>query len=449
MSTFTPLFDYLEKAETTSLSPDVLAASKRAVIDTIAVMVAGSAVDPLPTITKRPSACGGSSTIVRHGAGYPTDVAAFYNATASHVLDMDDWGLNMGHPSAVIVPTLLSVAEELDVSGTELLTAYAAAIGSGYALGKQCYYKFHAFGWHATSIVTPMIGAFGCGVLKKFNQKQFENAMTIAASFAGGVRGNFGTPVKPLHAGLSARNAVIVSQLAQDGVSGSAAAITGKEGFFKLFGNYEWTNADTEAMTQTLSAVHPLVSPCLTIKLWPSCSSNHQATFAFLDILKEHPEVTLDSIAKIDVYLNKKALAELVTPNPKTGVEARFSPAFHFALALNKIALSPDNFCTEVVMRPEVRKVIDMTTLHHDPQWDDHYPWPATVVVTTKDGQTFKQFRIHPDGGGAIPLREEQLREKFDNCAMNLLGSERCNALYEKLCHLESLNSIREITALL
>mgnify|MGYP003271057728 CR=1 FL=1 len=449
MSTFTPLFDYLVKAETTALSPEVLAAAKRAVIDTVAVMIAGSSVDPLPGITKRPRACGGYSTIVRHAAGYPAEVAAFYNATASHVLDMDDWGLNMGHPSAVIVPALISVAEELDVSGTELLKAYAAAIGSGYALGKQCYYKFHALGWHATSIVTPMIGAFGCGVLKKFNQKQFESAMTIAASFAGGVRGNFGTPVKPLHAGLAARNAVTVSQLAEDGVSGSGAAITGKEGFFRLFGNFEWTEADTEAMSRTLEEVNPLVSPCLTIKLWPSCSSNHQATFAFLDILKEHPEITPESIAKIDVYLNRKALTELVTPNPKTGVEARFSPAFHFALALNKIALSPDNFCTEVVMRPDVRKVIDMTTLHHDPQWDDHYPWPATVVVTTKDGQTFKQFRIHPDGGGAIPLQEEQLREKFENCTLNLLGKDRCDELYKKLSTLETIPSIRDITSLL
>ena len=449
MSCFSSLYEYLEKSETTALPADVEAAAKRAVIDTVAVMIAGSDVPPLPTITNKPTCSGGTSTILRKGTGFPSEVAAFYNGTAAHVLDMDDWGLCMGHPSAVIVPTLIALAEEVNASGKDLLKAYAASIAAGYALGKQSYYKIHAQGWHATSVVTPMIGAFGCGVMMKFNQKQFHDAMTIATSFGGGVRGNFGTPVKPIHAGMSARNAITVTHLAQDGVGGSDASVTGKEGFYELFGHFTWIEKDSEEMGRTLEGVHPLADPCLTIKLFPSCSSNHQATFAFMDIMREHPDITADNIESIDVYLNKKALSELVTPKPKTGVEARFSPAFHFALALHHMAIAPKNFVTEVVMRPEIRKIIDLTTLHHDPSHDDDYPWPAKVIVKTKAGQVYEQFRVHPDGGGAIPLREEQLREKFFNCCADILGKERCEALYAKLSQLEKLESIKEVTELM
>jgi 2-methylcitrate dehydratase PrpD len=57
------------------------------------------------------------------------------------------------------------------------------------------------------------------------------HALAIAASEASGLKENFGTMVKPLHAGLAARNGVLAALLAQAGLSASAEAIAGAQGF--------------------------------------------------------------------------------------------------------------------------------------------------------------------------------------------------------------------------
>lgn len=452
MSPFSPIYDYFVTASQSALPQDVLNAAKRAIIDTVAVMIAGTQIEPLPSITKIPSAAGGDSTITCIGSGFPATTAAFYNATAAHVLDMDDYGLCMGHPSAVLVPALFALGEELNVSGQKLLNAYATSIAAGYALGKQCYYKIHARGWHATSVFMSVVASWGCGFLQNFNKEKYQMCTTCATSFSCGIRGNFGTPVKPIHAGLAAQNAVLSSQLVNSGVSGSNSSVFGKEGFLRLYADMEWGEKDSHNLSCQLQNTHPLIEPGLTIKMFPSCSSNHQATFAFLDILKEHPNITPDDIASIEVSLTQKALSELVSPNPTTGVEARFSPAFHFALALHGFNISPQNFTTEIVQRPEIQNIINLTSLVHDPSFDNIpgiLPWPARVTVVTKSGEILSKIRIYVDGGSTLPLTSQQLKEKFFSCVAPILGDTLCNTLYEKLLSLESLDSIFEVTRLL
>ena len=57
------------------------------------------------------------------------------------------------------------------------------------------------------------------------------HALAIAASEASGLKENFGTMVKPLHAGLAARNGVLAALLARCGMTASAAALDGPQGF--------------------------------------------------------------------------------------------------------------------------------------------------------------------------------------------------------------------------
>ena len=55
--------------------------------------------------------------------------AAWINGTAAHALDYDDVSLR-GHPSTVLVPAILAEAETLDASGSDMITAYVAAMTS-------------------------------------------------------------------------------------------------------------------------------------------------------------------------------------------------------------------------------------------------------------------------------------------------------------------------------
>lgn len=202
------IYQYLDNAQDHDLGKEIEKAAKRAIIDTFAVTIAGKNTSPLPEITKKLSDQHAHSTIIGKKGGYESSTAAFYNGISAHVLDMDDCDPYLGHPSAVLIPAILALGEQLNSNGKDFLKAYASSYFASWALGKQCCYDISAHGWHATSVIMTLGASWSCGFLKRFSAKQFADVTSIAVSFSGGVRGNFGTPVKPVHVGMAARNGV-------------------------------------------------------------------------------------------------------------------------------------------------------------------------------------------------------------------------------------------------
>src|SRR5262249_61597304 len=77
-------------------------------------------------------------------------------------------------------------------------------------------------------------------------------ALAIAASEASGLKANFGTMAKPLHAGLAARNGVLAARLAQAGLSASADALVGDQGFLMAMSSPRGPAALEEALAGLL-----------------------------------------------------------------------------------------------------------------------------------------------------------------------------------------------------
>ena len=72
--------------------------------------------------------------------------------TASHALNYDDFSWAMdGHPSVTLVPPLLALAEEADVDGRDLVTAYAAGFKTECALASPASPTHYEDGWHGTA----------------------------------------------------------------------------------------------------------------------------------------------------------------------------------------------------------------------------------------------------------------------------------------------------------
>ena len=59
--------------------------------------------------------------------------AAFANGTTGHSEDFDDLGGCGGHPATVLTPTVLALADELHLSGTEVLIGWVV----GYEIGTR------------------------------------------------------------------------------------------------------------------------------------------------------------------------------------------------------------------------------------------------------------------------------------------------------------------------
>ena len=98
-------------------------------------------------------------------------------------------------------------------------------------------------GWHPTATLGVFGAAAACASLLRLSATQTATALAIAASFASGIKANFGTMMKPLHVGHCARNGLYAALLAREGyTANTASAFEHKQGFFQVFngaGNYD------------------------------------------------------------------------------------------------------------------------------------------------------------------------------------------------------------------
>ncbi|MDQ0221061.1 2-methylcitrate dehydratase PrpD [Peribacillus cavernae] len=94
----------------------------------------------------------------------------------------------MGHPSAVIVPTVLAVGETYKISEADVLKAFIIGTEVSCRLGELTKPTLYENGWHATSVVGVLGAAAAAGYLLKLDVQQLENCFGIAATTAFGLR---------------------------------------------------------------------------------------------------------------------------------------------------------------------------------------------------------------------------------------------------------------------
>ena len=64
----------------------------------------------------------GSSVLWARNTTLPAPLAALVNGTASHALELDDFG-GCGHSGAVVIPAVCALAGRNNMTGKEALTA--------------------------------------------------------------------------------------------------------------------------------------------------------------------------------------------------------------------------------------------------------------------------------------------------------------------------------------
>lgn len=84
-------------------------------------------------------------------------------------------------------------------------------------------------GFHSTAAVGPIGAAAAAAVVIDLDDDELRNAIGIAASSAGGLRKNFGTTTKPLHAGFAASAGIRAALLAREGATAHPERARGRE----------------------------------------------------------------------------------------------------------------------------------------------------------------------------------------------------------------------------
>lgn len=422
--------------------------ARTAWLDSVGVILAGC-VEPPATIVQRIAAVDGApgpcrilGTTRATGAG----TAALANGTAAHALDYDDMCfVSMAHPSAPLVAASLAAGELAGSSGRDLLDAYVVGFEIECALGRAMNPSHYARGWHSTSTLGVVGAAGAVARLLRLGRTRAAHAIAIAASEACGLKENFGTMVKPLHAGVAARNAVLAGLLAAEGFTASPAAIDGPQGFVAAFSD---GSRDVSGILAGLGSRWEIVETGITVKLYPSCAATHPTLDALLDLRRQHG-FGVDDVAAIEVAVDAVTPGVLIYAEPRTGLEAKFSMQFCAAAAAALGRVGVDTFDAAHVTDPAIRRLASRVTMRVDDALGRDAPslTQARVSVTLSDGH---ELTARADGARGYPERPaspEELDGKFRACAKRVLTDEAVEDALGTLHRFEDLPDIRLLTA--
>lgn len=411
-----------EEARTLS-TPAVRARARLAILDTLAVTIAGGRDPAVRSLESSLAAANGSDACPSPwtDARYAAPDAALLYGMASHMDDYDDVSmLAICHPSAPVLSALLAAelsgAAREPSAGRDFVAAFAAGTDVTIRIGQAMGFRHYELGFHATSTLGVIGAAAALACLMKLDVSATRNALAIAASMAAGVRKNFGTSVKPLHVGLAASSALRAVLLARAGVDGSADAFE-RGGYLHAYSGGQTDRFPEEGLAFGRPFV--LEEPGFEQKRYPCCYMLHKMIEAALALRRAHG-IGLHDVERAHVLMPKGGTKPLIHPFPKSGLNGKFSGPYAVAASLADGRIDIASFTDEAVLRADVQarlRDVDVVEDTRDvPPGADLGRMPVTLTLTLRDGRMLQHTVIAPPGSPEDPMTPGQLREKWLDC---------------------------------
>ena len=402
----------------TGVDNHVIAATAPAILDTIAVLLAGSVEDVVSRVGRalRPEEASDSVPSFDPAIRLRPDDAALLYGTAAHALDFDDVSmLAICHPSAPILAALLAARPWSELTGPELCEAHAIGTEVMIRMGQAIGFRHYELGFHSTATM----GVFGATAavarLLRLDLAETSAALAIAASLACGLRLNFGSMVKPIHVGIAAANALRAVALARAGVEASRAELFGPGGVFEaLSGGTQIGWPDDVA----LGSPFAIESPGFERKRYACCYLLHK----IIALGKEasHDGIGLADIAKLRVEMPLGGTRPLIHPFPRSGTQAMFSGPYALIAAIHDGDIGFASFADRAVARPEIQARLSDVVIEEVGRsaLTSEEIGAATVrlELQMRDGSIRRFERTAAPGSPADPLSAEELRNKWVDC---------------------------------
>jgi 2-methylcitrate dehydratase PrpD len=394
---------------------------------------------------------GDQATIFRHEPGRgligmraSMAGAAFANGNAANGLDLDDSArYAYGHAGAQIFPTALAVAEALDRSGAEMLTAMVVGYEVAHRIGR-C--------WHASHDIYQACGSWGsvaCAAvaanLMRLTPEQAGHALGIAEYHAGNLpmMRDVDDPGMVKHGiGWGATTGVAAAGLAARGYTGIPTLLT--------FPEYqEWAHdiGQNYLMVEGV-AWKPARYAC--------CGWAHAGVEGARRLVQEHC-IAVDDIARI-VVAGSNSTVRLGTRLPTTTEEAQFNQAWPLAAMLADGEIGPAQMLEARLADPRIRALAAKVQVVEDAemerlcrlfeQGDPAGRFASKVTITLRDGRSFDSGLV--DGGLRFPQPdwdEARMGDKFRWVVGFVLAEARIDALLTILWRLEQVQSACELIA--
>jgi 2-methylcitrate dehydratase PrpD len=436
---------------------DVLHLGKRSILDGLGLALAGSRSHGSEILRAHVDELGGrgDATVIGSLQKAPARFAAFLNGVSIHADDYDDtqlatapdrvYGL-LTHPTAPVLPAALAIAERRALSGADLLLAYQIGVEVECKIAEAIYPRHYQDGFHSTGTMGALGAAMACIRLLGGDVDAACTTLGIAGSQSSGLRENFGTMMKPFHAGRAAENGVVASDLALRGLTATPIVLEAGRGFFKAAaGGYEAGLIDGR-----LGKPWTFADPGVSIKPHPSGSLTHPGMGLMLDLIRQN-DIKPDQVVNVSVGTNQNMPNALIHHRPTTELQAKFSMEFCMAILLLERRAGLAEFTDEVVNRPDVKAMIEKIDfgVHPDAEAAGYDKMRTIIDVKLTDGRVISGFADFGKGSPTNPMSDDELIEKYMGCA-NWAGLPRDEAreTVDQVLSLERLGAVTDLVAL-
>ena len=436
------------------LPTEVITKVKEYIVDVVGCMVGGSREEQARILLGVMKEMGGNpeSSVLAHGFKTSTMNAAMLNGTMGHLFDFDDdHREGTMHPTVVVFPAVLALAEKLNKSGKELLRALILGLEVMIRVGESFLGKSYYQGFHPTGTCGVFGAAAGCAALLGLDAKRTTYALGLAGSFPAGTQewSTEGSWQKPLQAGHPAMLGILAALLAEKEFIGARTVFEGPNGFIRAHSFKDIF--DYGRITDTLGKKWEMMDT--SIKVHACCRFGGPVADCALDLYKKG--VRAKDVKKINAKVSDFTIRVLCTPpepkyRPVTHVDAQFSLPYTIAVAICKNKTGPGEFKEDVLADRDVLELAGKITWEIDPAAEAVYPkmYPATLIATLNDGREVVSHVDYPLGDPENPVSMDDIVKKFNSLTEKYFDQKRRNAIVETVKKLEKVNDITEIAKL-
>lgn len=432
------------------LPSNVVNYAKHCILDTMAVIIGGSAMEGIPAVVDLVKDKGGKpqSIIPFYGGKVPASEAAFAIGPMARAMDMGDAHMEGGHNSEYIFPALLAATGLKDrVSGKEFITAFVVGSEVLLRIGVALRVVSKAIPMGQIGGHYIFGGIASVGKLLGLSLEELENAIGIGR---GMTQPHDVAMLNPpslmvrIHHGFIAQDAINACLLARRGITGLRGEISdvlaGSQGYLAFA---KW-QTDPSVLTKGLGEEWEMLN--IMMKPYPSCGCTHTSIEGLLEQMEEHNFAVKD-IATIDIDVSPVIWAAICIPkeerwNPQTVPECQFSLPYTVATAAFDKDVFLNSFTPEARVRQDVRELMTKISAKENPSLPS---FAVRVNTKLKNGRKYSKEYLYAKGHPKKPFIEKELINKFKKCvpySAYKLDDRAVDSLIKTILNLEKTDDV-------
>ena len=435
---------FLSELTIDGLSEDAVHIAKKNLVDAGGLCIAARGQNYMQQVL---ASCGdlGPCTAIGHPNSLGAADAALINGVAIHGEDFDD--TLEGAPirvGAMVIPAVLSEAEQSGLSGERALLGIVAGLESVCRLNHVAAGHMHRAGFHPVGVIGALGAAAGVGVALGLQRDRLAAAFGIAASFSSGIIEYLtdGAWTKRLHPGWAAQSGLKAARIAATGFFAPRTIFDGKHNFFKAFA--PTASPDYGHLADRLGTDWYMTR--IVFKPYACGTMIHPYIDCARRLARQvgSPEAINSIVCDTGEGLVHRLWEPLADKHaPPSGYAAKFSMPFCMALGFFEDDAGLSQFSDEKALDSRLVEFASRISYRIDP--DNEYPrnYSGHMEVRLKSGEKIVLRQPHMRGGMREPLKYQEIVEKFHSNARRGGWTEQLGTRFLDFC--ESIESAPDL----